>query len=292
MIEKNKVGKFIRKNLSIIVVSIIAIFYMFWGSVELLPKKLNWWELICFISTTLVFGISITNLIGESGFSAGKLDEGYLATRSMLIEWCDLAIGFKQDAIKYVDKQIDKEIEEERRLILHRAGIHYNDIFDNAGKALITCKSLKASNKYSHRQKKSIRKAINIKKYEFTLFAYSSTKIVGRKREQSEMEFRSRGIGKDFAIRIFLAVISGSIMFSFTTIDIASVIYSFFQMVLWCASGVLKRVQNFNFIAVHQRENDLDRIHYLKDFMASIGYKEQWVNDKLVPYKVEEKATD
>lgn len=279
---KNQVAHFIKTNLSVIVVAIISIFYIFWGSVELQFKNLNWWELICFIATTLVFGISITNLIGESGFAAGKENEKYIATRSLLISWCNALISLKDEAIAYANTEIDKEILDERRTILHRAGIPYHDIFNDNGKVIISREFLKEKGKYTRKQKMSIKQAIRLKKYGFTLFAYSPTKIVGRKREQSEIEFRSRSLGKDFVVRIFLAIISGSIMFSFGGFDLAAIIYAAFQMIMWVASGVMKRQSNYNFIVITLRDTDLDRIGYLKSFAGYKGLKEKWVDNELV----------
>jgi hypothetical protein len=130
---------------------------------------------------------------------------------------------------------------------------------------------LRKTNKYTKKQKKSIRQAIRLKKYDFTLFAYSSTKVIGRKKETSETEYRRNSLGKDFIVRVLLAVISGSIMFTFSGFDIASVIYAAFQMVMWIGSGVMKRQQNYNFVVITMRETDLDRIGYLKAFAGKKG---------------------
>lgn len=273
MEEEKKLGDFIKTNLSVIVVALISIFYIFWGSVELKLKQLNWWELICYVSTTLVFGVCIVNLVGEQGFVAGKKNEKYLATRKLLLKLCDLLITRKDEAEEFVNKEIDKEIQVERENILHRAGIPYNEIFDENGKALITGEFLRKTKKYTNKQKKSIKQAIRLKKYGFSLFAYSPTRVIGRKKEQSEQEYRSKSLGKDFAIRIILAVISGSIMFSFGGFDAGAIIYAVFQMIMWIASGVMKRQQNYNFVVITMRDADLDRIGYLKAFAGTLDIK-------------------
>lgn len=269
--EEKKISEFIRTNLSIIIVAIISIFYIFWGSVELQLKNLNWWELICYVATTLVFGICVANIVGEQGFVSAKKSEKYLSTRKLLIAWCDFLINYKDEATEYVDKEIDKEIAEERRNILHRAGVPYNEIIDENGKSSVSAEFLRKTNKYTRKQKKAIRQALSLKKYGFTLFAYSPTKVIGRKKEQSEQEYRSKGIGKDFIVRVVLAIISGSIMFSFGGFDAGAIIYAAFQMIMWIASGVMKRQQNYNFVVINMRDADLDRIGYLKAFAGTKG---------------------
>lgn len=279
--ENNKTLDFFKKNATTLIVVVISIFYIFWGSVELVLKDLKWWELICYVATTLLFGVCITSLVGETGFSAGKENKKYKATRSLLIDYCDVAIPYKEEAIEYVGKEIDKEIKEERTEILHRAGILYNEIFDESGKVVVSQAEIKKRGKYTKKQKKSVRQTIRIKKYDFTLFAYSSVKVIGRKREISEQEYRAKNFGKDFITRILLAVISGSIMFMFNGLTWATIIYSAFQIVLWVSSGIMKRTQNYNFIVVSLRDADLDRIGYLKAFLSTKGIEGKVVDGEL-----------
>ena len=138
----DKIKEFVRKNASLFVVFVIAIFYIFWGSVELKFQSLDWWELLVYICTTLIFGISIANLIGETGFTAGKLSPKYVETRKLLLKWCDAAIKYKDEAVAYADNEIQKEICDERKNILHRAGIAYSEIFNENGQVILSDKKV------------------------------------------------------------------------------------------------------------------------------------------------------
>ena len=71
-------------------------------------------------------------------------------------------------------------------------------------------------------------------------------------------------------------------MFSFGGFDLAAIIYAAFQMIMWVASGVMKRQSNYNFIVITLRDTDLDRIGYLKSFAGYKGLKEKWVDNELV----------
>lgn len=271
----DKIKEFVRKNASLFVVFVIAIFYIFWGSVELKFQSLDWWELLVYIFTTLIFGISIANLIGETGFTSGKLSSKYVETRKLLLKWCDATIKYKDEAVAYADNEIQKEICDERKNILHRAGISYSEIFNENGQVILSDKKVLKS-KYSRKQNSAIRKAIKVQKCDFTLFAYSSTKLLGRKKEQTETEFRAINIGKDFISRVVMSILSGSVMFTFIGFSVGSIIYACFQMILWTTSGIMKRQTNYNFVVITQRDADLDRIRLLKEFGAKKGLIETY----------------
>lgn len=255
-------GWFKKHSLSL-VVFFISIYFVFSGSFKFVPNEMDWWEKICYLSSTLIFGITISSLVAETGYENAKKTDEFRDTRATAIDYCEKALPKHKEAELYVSKLIDDDIKQERLEILNKAGVWYGDIFDENDIAIKINKK-----NYSFKQRNAIKKARKIKKVPFTLFGFTSVKAVGRKEAPSETKRRSKGLVSDFIMRVIITMVSGSIMISFIGISISSIIYACFQLLIWFGSGFIKRIQNYNFILNDVRTYDQDRIWYLKKFLS------------------------
>ena len=260
-----KVTSWVRSNAAFIFLTIISIYFVFSSTVNVGLQKLNTKELILFICTTLIFGVIITSLVGDTGYEAGKKDDSYIQTRQEAIDYAEKCLPYREEAELYVNREIDKGIVQDRTTALATSGLKYVEVFDENGVYIMSKPTFK---ELKYRQKKTVIRARLIKKQDFTLFGFAAGKVVGRKPTPNEVDRRKRQAVTLTITRVFMAIVMGSIMFSFIGISFASILYSIYQLLIWIGSGMLTRQKNYNFIVIECREYDQDRIWWLKTFMA------------------------
>lgn len=266
--SSNKFVNWCRQHIITIVLIFISIYFVFSGSFKFIRNDMDTWSEVCYLASEFIFGLTISSLLGETGYSAAKETEEFQETRRTAIEFCEKALPKHKEAELYVSKLIDEDIRQERLEILNKASVWYDEIFDENASVLIDKKELVKTQKYTYQQKRAIRKAVKIKKVAFTLFGFSSVKTVGRKEAPSEQRRRNKKIVGNVISKVLITFVSGSIMISFIGISISSMIYACFQLLIWFGAGVITRIGNYNFIMNDVRDYDKDRIWYLKKFLA------------------------
>lgn len=266
--NSNKVANWCRQHIIPIVLFFISVYFVFSGSFKFIRNDMDIWSKVCYLASEFIFGLTISSLLGETGYTAAKETEEFKETRRTAIEFCEKALPKHKEAELYVSKLIDEDIKQERQEILNKASVWYDEIFDDSANVIVNKKDLAKSKEYSMQQKRAIRKAIKIKKVAFTLFGFSSVKTVGRKEAPSEQRRRNKKMISNVISKVLITVVSGSIMISFIGISISSMIYACFQLLIWFGAGVITRIGNYNFILNDVRDYDKDRIWYLKKFLA------------------------
>lgn len=262
-----RIANWFKQNIIIIFLLILSIYFIFSGAVTILPQELDWWEKLVYIFTTLIFGFVISQLVAEGGYTRGKQNKEFINTKNLYIELGNqiTELGLREEAEEYVSQLIDKDIYKERYTLLAKVGIKYNKVFDEKGVLILTKQEIKQMKKA---KRHAIKKALHIKKYEFVLFGFSSTKIVGRKKAPNETERRAKKVSTSFIIKVLIAIASGSVMFSWLGLSLGTLIYSIFQLLIWFGSGLIGYVSNYNFIVNNMKEYNQERIWYLKSFIA------------------------
>lgn len=259
----NKPIPWIKRNIIPIFLTILSIYFVFSGTIKVGTQKLNWVELVLFVCTTLIFGVVISSLVAETGYTDGKKDPNFIATRTLAVEWSNKVLPMRDEAELYANDKIKEGIKEDRSEILALAGLKYEEIFNEEGIYILKKSDYK---KLKRKQKNAVLRSKMIKKEDFTLFGFASGKLVGRKKAPNETDRRKKKTFSLFAIRIVIAIATGSIMFYYVGISYGAIVYAIYQLLIWFGSGFVSRIGNFNFIVVEMKEYDQDRIWYLKSF--------------------------
>jgi len=260
-----KVSSWLKTNIIGIFLTIVSIYFVFSGTVKVGTQQLSWQSLFLFICTTLIFGVVISSLVAEGGYAAGKKDPDYIAMRAQGVKISEECIPWRDEAELYVNREIDKTILNDRTSLLAGCGLKYDEVFDEKGVYILKKEKFKT---LKYKQKKVVLRCRFIKKQDFTLFGFGSGKIVGRKKAPNESERRKRQLMTTTITRVFIAIVTGSIMFYFIGFSFASILYAIYQLLIWIGTGMITRQGNFNFITVTCKEYDQDRIWWLKSFMA------------------------
>lgn len=232
----------------------IAIWWIFYGMVEIVPTNLSIEQRIGLTVITIFIAIVYCNLISAGGYSDAKNTSAYrIAAR----EWTDAikkGNSHKAEIIEYARTFALTNQKEIRTQNLENVGLNYSEIFTDSGELLKTDFDTNKYHKkknpsgYSKSEIKCIRKCINIRIQIPEMFGNISSRFFGIQKRTSVKEFDTKNTIKNTLIRSVVAIFSVGISFTFLGLTWNAVIYALFQIVLWTGSGVVDRYKKYHFI--------------------------------------------
>jgi hypothetical protein len=231
----------------------IAIWWVFYGTVEIIPTTLSITDQIGITICTIVLAVTYSGLIANGGFASAKKTVKW---KKQSKEWSDaIRAGNKhKKEIELFAKDIAKENQYELRVSnLENNGLLYEDFFDENGNLyyldfIKDKKSKKNPNGLTRKQINIIKKCINIRIIIPTLFGNLSSRFFGIKKEENQRNFELKTNIKNIIIRVAVSFVTVGVMFKFYGFSIEGILSSFFQIILWTSSGVSQRVANYNFV--------------------------------------------
>mgnify|MGYP006988897921 CR=1 FL=1 len=245
--SEEKAQELMRKitdKIPLLVAIAIAIWWTLYGSVKAdIQTELNWTERITLTIFTIVLALTYCSLIADGGFSSAYKTQQYIKAKE---EWNKAVINgneYKQEITEYANEIARKNLFEVRKESLGTVGLKYDDFFNSDG----TLKPYDHK-KLTRSQRKIVRRCARIKTISPKLFGDVSGKYFGLVKETTKEKYVAKTTATKAISRIIVSIVSVGITFTFTGFNISSLIYSFFQIVLWSASGVMQRVKNFNFV--------------------------------------------
>lgn len=224
----------------------IAIFWIFYGTVEIIPTNLTIVERIGLTLCTIVLAVTYCNLIADGGFKSARDSEEYKTTDK---DYNDAQKDGNSEQFEITEyaKDIAKDnLRDCRARNLDLNGLRYRDYFDIDGNYIGG--DYKKNVGLRRKQKKTIKKCINLTIIIPNIFGNVSSKFFGLKKEVTQKDFKRKDITIQTIIRAVLSIFSVGMMFNFLGFSVGSAIYALFQIVLWTASGFSQRLKNYNFV--------------------------------------------
>lgn len=224
----------------------IAIFWIFYGTVEVLPTNLSVVERIGLTICTIVLAITYCNLIADGGFRSARESQDYEKVNKEYEEAQRDGNTDKFEITEYAKDIAKDNLRDCRARNLDLNGLKYKDYFDIEGNYIGG--DYKKNNILRRKQKRTIKKCINQRIVIPNIFGNISSKYFGLKKEITQKDYQRKDITIQTIIRAILSIFSVGMMFNFLGFSIGSMIFAFFQIVLWTASGFSQRLKNFNFV--------------------------------------------
>ena len=224
----------------------IAIFWVFYGTIEIYPTTLSITDRIVVTICTVALAVSYCDLIALGGFRSAKESKDYKDADEKYDKALKRGNTKKAEITEYAKDVAKENLKDWRKNNLEANGLKYEDYFDSnleyIGGDYNRDKSLRRS------QKKCIRKCINQRIILPDIFGFISSKVFGIKKPITEKQYLRKTSVYNTIIRIAISIASVGVMFNFLGFSIGSMIYALFQIVMWTASGFSQRIKNFNFI--------------------------------------------
>lgn len=263
-----KVTNWLSKNLSGIFASLISLFFIFQGVVDVLPTTMGIKEQIITAFINIFAGFSITSLVGEYGFTSAKNSKYFIKVREEYNNSVKGALKYREAIEEMAKKRALDNLRDARVHILESANIYYGDVFNSDGSLNTNFDITKyKSDKQYLTKLRAYNKAVRKKIVKPNVFGMASSSTFGLKKEISEKEYRTRKGAKSIIFKVLLGVSSVGIMFVFVGWSWGAIIYAFMQIVLWVGCGLIERQKNYNFVYNELVQQMEDRTNIIEEFM-------------------------
>ena len=236
------------KLIPTIITICIAIWWMFYGALKI--EKFSFDLIVSNIGLvicSIVLSITMCELIASGGYDSGKQCKRYVEAKNKHNTMVQMGLPKQKQILRYANSIAKQNLKESRMTNLASNGLFYEDYFDENDDYIGG--DYKHDKKLKLYQRRVIKKCIHQKVTLPSIFGDISSKYFGLKREISQNEYRTKSSTKNVVLRSILAFISASVTFEFIGFTVTSLIFAFFQIVLWVSSGLIQRINNFNFIA-------------------------------------------
>lgn len=241
-----EVAKSLMNRMPLFIAIGIAIFWVFYGTIEIYPTTLSVTDRIIVTVCTVALAVSYCDLIALGGFRSAKESGDYKEADKDYEDALKKGNTKKAEITEYAKDIAKENLKDWRKNNLESNGLKYETYFDEnleyIGGDYRKDKSLRRS------QKKCIRKCINQRIILPDIFGFISSKVFGIKKPITEKQYLRKTSVYNTIIRIAISIASVGVMFNFLGFSIGSMIYALFQIVMWTASGFSQRIKNFNFI--------------------------------------------
>lgn len=224
----------------------IAIWWIFYGTVEIIPTSLSITDRIGLTICTTILALSYCKLISRGGFKSAKESSRYKVQTKAWADLIDKNIGDRQAINKFARDEALTNLNNIRKQNLENNEMVYSEFYDNEGKFIgIGYNKRKDLTRW---QKKVIRKLLRIRIQVPNLFGASHNKVFGIHKEENQRKYELKTDSINALIRIAMSVVSVGFMFNFLGFSLGSMVYALFQIVLWTASGFSQRLKNYDWV--------------------------------------------
>ena len=225
---------------------LIALWWVFYGTLDIEWSVTTVVKDVILTIATIVFAITYCNLIAEGGFRMAENTEDYKTSLTEYRKAVKENYRYKNEITEYASQIAFKNLKELRKRNLESNFLKYEDFYDeNDRPKIIDLKSRKDLTRY---QKKVIRKCARAYIVLPNIFEFTSEGYFGLKREKTKKEYLTTQQISKFITRTVLSFVSLGLIFRFTGFNVSGILYAFFQIVLWTASGVSQRLSNYRFV--------------------------------------------
>ena len=274
--NEERVQEFFKKLSSMIpgfIGALIALWWIFFGALKITQTEVSFVDNIGITLCSIVLSITLCELIAGGGFSSARQTKQYVVTEHEYKNAVQEGLSKQKPITRYAMDIARNNLLEVRKRNLATNGLFYDDYFDNEGNFIGgDYKHNKSLKRY---QKRVITKCIKLKVILPSIFGNISSKTFGLQKEVSQTEFRTKTISKNSIIRIVISILTANVMFEFIGFNIGSLIFAFFQIVLWTSSGLIQRIANFNFVIDRLVPQIQDKTSIIKSYLALPEYEKQ-----------------
>lgn len=246
---KEKRQQFFKKLVSkipLFVGILIALWWIFYGMVDVEFKFSLLFENVILTIATIVFAITYCNLIAEGGFKQAEETSEYNDAKKEHELAAKDGYKYQKEIINYAKEIALTNLREVRKNNLESNLLKYEEYFGEDD-SLIK-KDFWRDKTLTKSQKKVIRKCARMHIVLPDLFGGVSETFFGLKKEKSKKEYISTQQASKIVMRTILSFVSALVFFHYKGLNVDGLIYALFQIVLWTASGVSQRISNYNFV--------------------------------------------
>ena len=265
----NSTGKWITKHITTIFAILISLFFIFSGTVKVLPTELGVKEQIVVAILNIFAGFSISSLVGEQGFTSAKQSQDFKDIRKEYNDSVKKAIKYRSAIDEFAKEKAYENLKHLRIGLCESVGLYYYDIFDDNGslKKDFNIYQYKNDRRFRFTKLRIFKKAVKLKVQDYSVFSKSGSSKFGIEKRQTEKVYRAKKYPIKAIIKLVLGISSVGVMFVWIGFNLGSLVFAFAQVMLWTGMGVIDRLKNYNFIIEEIMPQYIDDRLVIDEFM-------------------------
>lgn len=273
----NDFGRWVSRHITTIFAVLISLFFIFSGTVKVLPTELALKEQIIMAFVNIVAGYSITNLIGEQGFTSARLDPDFKRQCGLYEDAVKKGTKYREAIDEFAKDKARVNLKNLRRNICESVGLYYFNVFDEEGNLkndfdITVYKGDKNYLKKVHAYNKCVRLTIQ----DASVFSRSGGSRFGTRKRKTVKGYRTKKGITGAITKILLGTVSIGVMFVFIGWSWGAAIYAFMQVALWSGMGVIDRQKNYNFMMEEIMPQYTDDRLVIEEFMEKTEPEQQY----------------
>lgn len=241
--------KFINKlvsSASFICGVLIAIWWIFYGMIEIRPTSLSLTDRIGLTICTAFLAVTYCKLISAGGFNSAKNSDEFKAIAREKTDAVKKGNQYKAEIMQYVKDVAKKNLKEARKETLESFALKYEKFFNDDGELVYL--DYKKDTLLTKKQLKAIKYCVKQRIVIPEVFGEISGSKFGLKKRRKQREYEAKKDITNTITRVVISVFAVGMMFEFLGWSTSAFIYALFQIATWTASGISQRVGNYNFI--------------------------------------------
>lgn len=242
---QDAIRKFVSYIPSLIAVG-IAIWWIFYDTIKVSQSQMALPEKIGLAICTLILSMMYRELIANGGYNSARLTEAFILSKNKYEDAVKRGLSKQRQITAYANDVARTNLKNWREAIMEANALPYSDFFDKNDKYIGG--DIKRSKTLNNKQKKTLKKCLNQRIVIPSVFGSISSKWFGFKKEVSQNQYKAKSTVKNFLFSAIVSFVGVGITFEFIGFSISSMIYAFFQIILWTSSGFIQRINNFNFV--------------------------------------------
>lgn len=225
---------------------LIALWWVFYGTLDIEWSVNTIFKDVILTIATIVFAITYCNLIAEGGFRIAEDTDLYKTSLLNYNNAVKKGFRYKDEITDYAMQIAFKNLKQLRIRNLESNFLKYEDYYDENDKPKVI--DFRARKDLTRHQKKIIKRCAKAHIVLPNIFEFNGEGYFGLKREKSKKEYLTGQQITKVITRTVLSFVSLGLIFRFTGFNVSGILYAFFQIVLWTASGVSQRQSNYRFV--------------------------------------------
>lgn len=286
---KAKVNDFIKGNIINAFIVLISVAYVFYNQVIIKRTDLTLAEVLAKIGIGIIIGFMIKQAMSENGFNKGYRSDIWRSNMLSYSNACNIANPY----IERVDNfYISEEIERKknyRRVNLMNARMRYDWFFDREGNYI---ENPDKYNKLTRKQKRILKKCIEVKIYNLNLFSEYSIQIgADTHKEKTDKDQRKKMFFKNGSVQIISAIIGAYFVATWEKWDAGAFLTATVQIACWVACGLTQMYQNYNYIVIEKVNKLVRKKELIVKFVRGCEENKYKINPYEEPVVINEPVT-
>lgn len=275
--QGERTKRFLMRNIAYFVVAIVAVVYVATSFINIDKSGKSITQILADGCIVLLLGVFSDRLFELQGLQNGESDERVIRTILLHEQTVNKVVSDIDELDDWCDAENKKNYKLQRQKILARAGLKYDDCFDEDGVSKPLVLKETASKAEKRKQKRAYTHAVRLKLT--YLNAGDLTSDGGKKQDpfyfgKTKVQYGFRSNLKDIFSKVVTVILFGYFGVSLLeNFNYADLIWKCMQIAMFILMGVVKLIQAYMFMTGEFRARIIKKIDILQKFLDHIEKK-------------------